>query len=305
MRRMLILIVLLLLIARSGEVSCDDVDEEVWAVDIYACDAVGTPQKYFPLNTTAHFNVTVTNPTLAPTNAVVSLSVRDALNVPVGVAEFTIYVPANASSSYIMGVFILDWSSIGNSIAHASLYVEGVAEGTGSTELFIWRPILISAQISFSKTIIGLGFDLDVSTTVLNRGPEAEFFKAFVYANTTLIHMETRIAESGIPTTFTFRLNTGEGAKGNYKIAVLLEIVLAEIYTLKGYFLGGAVYVGIPGDVNGDHIVNVVDLWLMASTFNSDAGDLAFAPNTDVNGDGVISMVDLYIAARHFGQADS
>ena len=52
------------------------------------------------------------------------------------------------------------------------------------------------------------------------------------------------------------------------------------------------------GDVNGDGVVNCVDLQLVKAAFNSKRGQPAYNPNADLNGDGVINIVDLSIVAR-------
>lgn len=53
----------------------------------------------------------------------------------------------------------------------------------------------------------------------------------------------------------------------------------------------------IPGDVNGDGVVNVQDLVLIASYFGETGVNTA-----DVNGDGVVSVQDLVWVASYFGQ---
>jgi YVTN family beta-propeller protein len=52
------------------------------------------------------------------------------------------------------------------------------------------------------------------------------------------------------------------------------------------------------GDVNGDGVVNCLDLQLVKAAFGSKRGQPAYNANADVNGDGVINIVDLSIVAR-------
>jgi hypothetical protein len=52
------------------------------------------------------------------------------------------------------------------------------------------------------------------------------------------------------------------------------------------------------GDVNGDGVVNCVDLQLVKAAFGSKRGQPAYNTNADVNGDGVINIVDLSTVAR-------
>ena len=52
----------------------------------------------------------------------------------------------------------------------------------------------------------------------------------------------------------------------------------------------------IKADVNGDGIVNIQDLVLVASHL----GETGLSPG-DVNGDGVVNIQDLVLVASHFG----
>ncbi len=59
--------------------------------------------------------------------------------------------------------------------------------------------------------------------------------------------------------------------------------------------------VTIPGDVNGDRTVNILDLVAVAIGFNSRAGGPGYNPNIDVNQDGVVNILDLTYVATRFG----
>ncbi len=56
------------------------------------------------------------------------------------------------------------------------------------------------------------------------------------------------------------------------------------------------------GDANNDGIVNVIDLLMVANSFNSAAGLPNYDPRCDFNGDGWINGIDLLTLARDFGK---
>jgi len=56
-------------------------------------------------------------------------------------------------------------------------------------------------------------------------------------------------------------------------------------------------FLQILGDVNGDGVVNIQDLVLIAARFGQTGAEPA-----DVNGDGVVNIQDLVLVASHFGQ---
>ncbi len=58
----------------------------------------------------------------------------------------------------------------------------------------------------------------------------------------------------------------------------------------------------ITGDVNGDGVVNILDLTFIASHFGENV-DPSEEPNPDVNGDGIVNIQDLVLVAGRFGQS--
>jgi len=55
-------------------------------------------------------------------------------------------------------------------------------------------------------------------------------------------------------------------------------------------------------DVNGDGIVNIEDLLIIASVYGTVKGDTGYYPNVDLDQNGKIDICDLVIAAQKFGQ---
>jgi hypothetical protein len=58
----------------------------------------------------------------------------------------------------------------------------------------------------------------------------------------------------------------------------------------------------IPGDVNADNHVDVVDLLYLVDTFGTAAGDVRYDPVCDFNDDGSVDVVDLLALVETFGQ---
>ena len=59
---------------------------------------------------------------------------------------------------------------------------------------------------------------------------------------------------------------------------------------------------GIPGDVNGDGVVNVLDLIIIAKAFGSKTADPNWNENADLDKNGTVNIADLIMAARNFGR---
>ncbi|MGA9387910.1 MAG: hypothetical protein WBV70_03685 [Candidatus Bathyarchaeia archaeon] len=58
---------------------------------------------------------------------------------------------------------------------------------------------------------------------------------------------------------------------------------------------------GLVGDFNGDGTVDIKDVAGASLAFGSYLGDPRWNPKVDLNGDNVIDMVDLVIIAKNFG----
>jgi hypothetical protein len=54
----------------------------------------------------------------------------------------------------------------------------------------------------------------------------------------------------------------------------------------------------IPGDVNGDGVVNCTDVALVKAAFGTHLGQPGFNPNADVNNDSVVNIIDLAFVTR-------
>jgi hypothetical protein len=58
----------------------------------------------------------------------------------------------------------------------------------------------------------------------------------------------------------------------------------------------------LPGDVNGDGIVNVQDLTIVTLSYGNLEGEPGYDPDADINNDGIVDMRDVYIVASTLGE---
>ena len=58
---------------------------------------------------------------------------------------------------------------------------------------------------------------------------------------------------------------------------------------------------GCPEDVNGDGIVDIIDIVLVARHFGESI-PAPVDPNPDANGDGVVDIQDIILVGQHFGE---
>ena len=188
-----------------------------------------------------------------------------------------------------------------------------------------------TTNVTTSKTgsvpmmTVGENFTATVNVTVANTGDYDEsavnvtvYATQTTYYNTTTqswtlisLILQTPIAigsnlvnlEVGQNATVTFTWNTTGFAYGNFTISAYVSPVLNQTNTANNYLTGGAVYVGVPGDINGDGTVDVYDAMILAAAFGSGPNSPNWNPNADINGDGTVDIYDAIILAAYFGQS--
>jgi hypothetical protein len=159
-------------------------------------------------------------------------------------------------------------------------------------------------NVTSGKVFIGQGYFEDIAVTVGNLGGYTETFNTTVYANQTIIESPVNTTlTSGSFTTLTFDWNTTGFAYGNYTLSAYAWPVPGEAdaadnnFTADGFFS-----VTIPGDINGDGTVNILDAIMLSNAFFARPGDSNWNPNADINGDGVVNILDAILLANHFLQ---
>ena len=154
------------------------------------------------------------------------------------------------------------------------------------------------------KTIVGQGCTMNINVTVINQGAFAETFNLTLYANTTLIETKEITLNNNASITVTFTWNTSDFTKGNYTVWAYAWPVLGETDIDDNTFVDGAVYIGIPGDLNADGVINILDAIVLSKAFGAKPSDSNWNPNADMNNDDVINILDAITLSKNFGKRD-
>jgi hypothetical protein len=158
------------------------------------------------------------------------------------------------------------------------------------------------SNLTESKLEVGQGYSLSINATVQNNGDTVETFNITAYANGTAIETQQITLTNGSSTTATFVWDTTNFAYGNYSISAIATTVPNETNSTDNNIFGGWVLVTIPGDLNGDFTVGLVDLVTLAQSYGSQPGNPNWNPNADIDGNGIVGLSDLVILAQHYGQ---
>jgi hypothetical protein len=135
----------------------------------------------------------------------------------------------------------------------------------------------------------------------MNYGNQTESFNVQVYANDALVDtFENVTLESRQSAILNLRWNTTGFAYGNYIVRAVAGNLAGETDVSDNAYADGIVYVGIPGDVNGDGKVDMKDIGYVAMRFGMKPNDPRWSSYADLDDDGKINMYDVGFAARHF-----
>lgn len=154
------------------------------------------------------------------------------------------------------------------------------------------------------NTVIGQGFTLDISVTVMNNGLFSETFNVTIFANATQAAPPQTVAnlDAGKNVTLLFQWNTKNWTISNYTLSATADTVPGEPNTANNTLVNGNIYVMLPGDVNNDGIVNITDIAtvVVSHAFNAFSGGTRYMPFMDIDGSGRIDTRDLLIIAINF-----
>ncbi len=160
---------------------------------------------------------------------------------------------------------------------------------------------VLTAHAFTLKTVVGQGYSLPIEAIAVNQGNLIETFDLSSYANTTEIGKQTLTLTNGSYTTAFFVWNTNGFPYGDYSVTAQ-AFVSGKNYVTNDTAVDAWVTVTIPGDIKGDHVVDIYDAILMAIAFSSTPGGRTWNINADINNDNIADIYDAIILANHFEQ---
>jgi hypothetical protein len=216
----------------------------------------------------------------------------------------------------------LYWSyQTGGAVDSSPAIVNGtVFVGSNDGNVYAFRDLLgytvhdiAVIRIEPCKTIVGQSYSSNVNVIVENQGNFLETFNVTVYANTTVIgNQKVNNMLNGTSTVLSFSWNTNGVVKGNYTLWAYALPVPEETDTSDNTFSDGIVTVVMPGDANGDGIVEMMDFFILSQHYmhtppdDHTSGTLLYHEcfNADVNSDGTVEMMDFFITAQNYMKTD-
>jgi len=163
----------------------------------------------------------------------------------------------------------------------------------------------ILMDVTASRSVVSQGYNPVINIKITNIDSYSEMYNVYVYANDTIIGTFANITlPNNSTTTLTLNWNTTGFTYGNYILNAFIEKASEKAivsFNVKGYM----VKVTILGDINGDGIVNVLDLTKVGIAFGSYPGHPKWDPLADLNNDNKVNVLDLSLVGVNFGKSAS
>ena len=174
---------------------------------------------------------------------------------------------------------------------------------------------IMSVMPNATEKYVTCLYPVSINVTVVNEGTVAETFDVTTYYNLTAtewVTIQTITVTDLAPsasTILTFNWDLSgllppdplEFVPITPTIKANATIVSGETDTIDNEFIDGTVYIKVPGDANGDQVVDIIDLGMLGGSWGSRIGDLDYDPRVDFNQDGVIDIIDLGILGGYWG----
>lgn len=121
-----------------------------------------------------------------------------------------------------------------------------------------------------------------------------------IYHASSLVGNVTGVSGNGAIGTITFKVKQYGNSTLHLANVILLDPTLSEYtdVTLNDY----TVTIKIPGDINGDNIVHVLDLSPLGKAYGSTPDTPNWNPDADINQDNIVDDVDLALLSENYGK---
>ncbi len=157
-------------------------------------------------------------------------------------------------------------------------------------------------DIEADRAVVCEGYNVNFNVSVKNTGKSQETFNVSLYAGDIEIGKQEITLTNGTTSSLSFTWNTsGLVHYENFAISAYVWPIEGEAYSGDNLRIDGNVLISMAGDLNGDRVVDIFDIAMLALAFGSVQGDPNWNAATDINGDDLVDIFDLVIVATRFG----
>lgn len=157
-------------------------------------------------------------------------------------------------------------------------------------------------NVTSEKSIVGKGFDTEIHANIMNQGTSSENISLALFANDTFIGTCNASLQIGDSEILNFTWNTGSFPIGKYALKARLGLPTDEVNVSNATYEGNMVAVTIPGDVDGNGDVNILDMIRITSLYGEKRGTPLYLANCDLDNNGEITFADYLVLIINYGE---
>lgn len=196
--------------------------------------------------------------------------------------------------------------------ANTTMYVAWSSDLYGDTSAFdiFYKATLTDHDVAVKSVTPTAnayqGYQSNMSITVKNDGMYSETFTVTAYYDSAPIGTQTvtDIAPS-LSKTLNFTWDTTGLPFGYYTNlwSANASKVTGEADFTDNYLASGTVLVTIPGDINGDRTVDILDKGVLSAHWTGAPDSLGYDRVADINNDGLVNIAEVSILNSHWGES--
>ena len=155
-----------------------------------------------------------------------------------------------------------------------------------------------------NETEVYPGWFVSINITVENQGDILETFNVEIYYDSNLITTITVVdlmPNASIILSILWNTTKVQSCN-NYTISAHIPQVPFELDTTDNVYIDGKVKIRIPGDINGDDKVDILDCIIASNSFGSTPSDPEWNRYADLNRDNRVNILDMIKIALNFGK---
>jgi hypothetical protein len=290
---------------------------DIFTIDIALENAVGMYGYEFKLGYDTRI-LTCLGSVVLPPNNDTNFDVEQSINDPLGVVWVKVqyYPPAEPIDIYtpkavVRITFMLQ--AYGQTILdlHDADIVNEFGDSLGPVvEDGFFATLLRDVAIMFvnvtSANKVYPGRNVTIEVVAMNRGNMTEeTFNVTVFANSTAIGTQRITLAPWSNVTLSFQWNTSDLTPcSNFTIRAEASLVPYEIDPTDNIFYDGWIKIKMIGDVNGDGLIDILDIVAITIIYAAHEGDKGWNPDADVAAPwGVIDILDLVTVSAKYGSS--
>ena len=152
------------------------------------------------------------------------------------------------------------------------------------------------------KTVVFEGYCFSLNITIENQGNLPETFNITIYGNQNVLNETYTSLDAGYSKTLVYSWDLFDAqAYEDYILNATVNKVDGENDTSDNSLEYMGLTVTYPGDIDGDHDVDIFDIVLIALGYGSVKGDQEYNPNSDIDCDGDIDIFDIVSIVVFYG----